>query len=208
MTAKPTALNRPVSRDQVVRVAFDIIDADGIEGFNLRLVARKLGIKAPSLYNHFSSKADLLECVSRELMLRTQLPDADERDWREYTVKLALYFRRNLMTHYNVAPLLLSYFPRDILISAYDRSIRRYEAPVAWHLMISEGVEKFTLGSALFAAALKSQGKAAFPVFDRQAYAQLATAIEANPYDDEQLFTETVRHFLSAIPDGLAAAPD
>lgn len=41
-----------ISRENVVAVAAEIADRDGIEAATLSAVARKLGIKTPSLYSH------------------------------------------------------------------------------------------------------------------------------------------------------------
>ena len=53
--ARPT---KPlISRDLCAQAALRIIDEDGLEALSLEKLARELGVKAPSLYHHFSNTA-------------------------------------------------------------------------------------------------------------------------------------------------------
>lgn len=183
----------------------ELIDEQGLEACNLRAVAARLGVKAPSLYKHFHNKADLLAEVAHELIFQTRLPASKSDDWREFVVQLALATRRMLLRHARAALLILQYFPRETLLAQYERSIRGYGAAPEHHLMITEGVEKFTYGSALFAAASIAQDKPAMPHFDRTRFPYLDRAVKANPHDEETLFVQTLRHFLDGVPDAPAA---
>jgi AcrR family transcriptional regulator len=46
-------------RAEIVRVALGILERDGPEGVTMRAIAEELGIRAPSLYKHFSDKEAL-----------------------------------------------------------------------------------------------------------------------------------------------------
>lgn len=46
--------------DELVRACTQMIAADGFAAFSLRKVAERVGIKAPSIYEHFESKEALL----------------------------------------------------------------------------------------------------------------------------------------------------
>ncbi|UJR78430.1 TetR/AcrR family transcriptional regulator [Sandaracinus amylolyticus] len=50
--------------DEVVDVALALVDAEGEEGLGWNRVARALGVKPPSLYNHVESGADLRRRVA------------------------------------------------------------------------------------------------------------------------------------------------
>ena len=53
------------ARDRVVNAALKAFAQDGYNGVSMRDLGQELGIKAPSLYSHFPSKADLLtECLA------------------------------------------------------------------------------------------------------------------------------------------------
>lgn len=55
-----------ITRDDVVTAAAEIADRDGIEAATLSAVARSLGIKTPSLYNHVEGA----EGLRRQLAIR------------------------------------------------------------------------------------------------------------------------------------------
>ena len=58
------------ARDRVVNAALKAFAQDGYNGVSMRDLGRDLGIKAPSLYSHFPSKADLLSACLAPLMTR------------------------------------------------------------------------------------------------------------------------------------------
>lgn len=54
---------RKVDSDLVLDGALDLLDERGLAGFSMRLLARRLGVKAPSLYEYFSGKDEVLTAV-------------------------------------------------------------------------------------------------------------------------------------------------
>lgn len=52
--------------DRILALASELFLADGADGFSMRKLARRLGVTAPALYKHFSSKEDLLQKVLLE----------------------------------------------------------------------------------------------------------------------------------------------
>jgi AcrR family transcriptional regulator len=48
---------------QIVRAARKLVERDGRDGFSMNDVAAAVGVRAPSLYNHFKDRADLLAAV-------------------------------------------------------------------------------------------------------------------------------------------------
>jgi TetR/AcrR family tetracycline transcriptional repressor len=192
---------RSLDRKAVVAMTLQIIDRYGLEAVNLRFVAKKLGVKAPSLYNHFDNKSDLLSEVARMLLLEARRPKDPNLEWREYLVEVSVEARRVILAHHKAAPLLFQFFPREILLTAYEVAVQHLRAPPAFWMMVIEVLEKFTFGSALFAAAALSQHKPALPPFDVKRLPGLAEAIAANPFDPEELFVESLRRFLKTIPD-------
>src|SRR5438552_1175130 len=53
-----------VDREMIVSQARDMIETDGLGELSLGKLAAALGIKAPSLYKHVASKAELLRAVN------------------------------------------------------------------------------------------------------------------------------------------------
>ncbi len=73
----------PLSRDRIAFAALDLIDESGLEAMSMRKLGATLGFEAMSLYNHISSKDDLLALVSD--LLYGEIIDAygePDGDWR------------------------------------------------------------------------------------------------------------------------------
>lgn len=65
-----------ISRDTLVEHAWNIASREGVEALSLARIATALGVKAPSLYNHMKSKAELLKAVN-ELTIRRLFNELD-----------------------------------------------------------------------------------------------------------------------------------
>lgn len=189
-----------ITREGATRAALEIIDRDGLEALSLELVARNLGVKAPSLYHHFRDKAELLAEVARFILLDLGLGEQpEELAWDEALVQVCLATRRALLRHHNAAPLLLQFFPRHIMLRGYERWIATCPLPPAAHLTMIEGTEKLTYASALFAAAALARDIPAMPPIDPDRLPHLARAIDANPHEPEALFEAALRTFLAGF---------
>jgi TetR/AcrR family transcriptional regulator, transcriptional repressor for nem operon len=53
------------SRERILAAARKVAQAHGYSGLNFRDLAVEVGIRAPSIYHHFPSKADLAAAVAR-----------------------------------------------------------------------------------------------------------------------------------------------
>lgn len=62
-TAKKNSSKGTDSRERVLQIAAKVLAERGYAGTTMRLVARRSGLEAASLYYHFSSKDELVECV-------------------------------------------------------------------------------------------------------------------------------------------------
>ncbi|WP_201170183.1 TetR/AcrR family transcriptional regulator [Pseudomonas sp. S31] len=189
-----------ISKELAVRAALEVVDDEGIEGLTVQLVARKLGVKAPSLYYHFKGKAEMLEEIARMIQVEAIIPRTHNTDdWREQLIQLAVAVRASILRHPRAAPLLLQFFPRHLMLKYYDFWVNRYDVPAERRMLVIEGVEKLTYGSALIGAMSRANGTAPMPEFDEQEFPHLAEAIKAHPMTDEQAFIETLKIFLSAF---------
>lgn len=185
-----------ISRDRAASAALSVIDTQGLDKLSLELVARRLGVKAPSLYYHFKDKNELLAEVALILLRDIDPPKIDENDWEKTLIRLCKSARRSILRHPNAAPLLLQFFPRRLLLGAYDFWISMCPYPPEAHMAIIEGTEKLTYASALFEAAARSYGIEPMPDFELEQFPHLTKAVQANPYDDEEMFEEAVTAFL------------
>jgi TetR/AcrR family tetracycline transcriptional repressor len=189
-----------ISKALATRAALDVIDAQGIDALSLDAVAKRLGVRAPSLYYHFRNKAELLGEVARHILMEASVPlPQGPANWRAATVDLSISVRRSILRHARAAPLILQFFPRHLLLAAYDHWLAHYDVPAELHMVIVEGVENLTFGSALFAAMSRANGVAPMPHFDPAKLPHLAAAVAANGRDEEGTFKAALEHFLNAF---------
>ncbi|NKQ56746.1 TetR family transcriptional regulator [Amycolatopsis sp. K13G38] len=199
---------RPIlSYDGIVESALALIDADGLEAFSVKRLARAMNVRGPSLYYYFPDKAAILEAVARLIVRSTPRPrDRAPEHWIEYFVTQSLNFRRTILRHANAAPLLLEFMPRDVFAPTYEVSARFLaEAGIPDHqrVLIMDGLDRFTLGAALTEAMKPAADrKDIFPHFDPVLQPSLARSVSANELTPEALWAESIRTFLRGIVAG------
>lgn len=195
----PTAKRPLIDADEAVRTALAMIDDEGFSTFSVEKLSRRLGVRGPSLYHHFADRADLLARVARLVLI--EVPDAWDAEeppaWDEGLVRMAVELRRAILRHPNTGPILLDFFPRQLMLGPYEHVAGALAAagiPGHRHVLIMEGVEKLTLGSALYHATFGDVNAATHPA--------LAQAVSANGAGDEDLFVATLRAFLRGVAEG------
>src|ERR1700722_9536854 len=142
-----------ISRREVAEKALVLVDAVGVEGFNIRSLGGLLGVNGASLYYHYRNKDDILEDVARHALRDLELPDPESEDWLAWLVACNLGYRNALLAHPNVVPILLRgapgryrpQFVMDYLTKIFDESGYRAD-DLEWML---EVLESFTIGLVL-----------------------------------------------------------
>jgi TetR/AcrR family tetracycline transcriptional repressor len=84
-----------------------------------------------------------------------------------------------------------------MLVDVNERAMGFYEAPQKLHLMITEGIESLTYGSALFCAAYQARNKPAWPTMSAKQYPRLTSAIGVAGKSHEKRFSDLLRRFLN-----------
>ncbi|WP_049568856.1 TetR/AcrR family transcriptional regulator [Nonomuraea sp. SBT364] len=87
------------SRDEIVRAAVELLDADGLDGLSMRRLGAKLSAGATSLYWYVANKDELLELVYDEVWGEMRLPDPTETTWRATASVFAHSMRRLILRH-------------------------------------------------------------------------------------------------------------
>lgn len=87
-----------LSRDEIVRVAIQVADAEGQDAVTMRRIARELNAGTMSLYWHIASKEELLDLMIDEVQGGRPLPDPSG-DWRQDMDQLARITRQSLHQH-------------------------------------------------------------------------------------------------------------
>lgn len=59
-------------KEEIILAALDIASQDGLSGISMSKIAEKLGIKKPSLYNHFKSKEEIISAMYQYLRDRSK----------------------------------------------------------------------------------------------------------------------------------------
>jgi TetR/AcrR family transcriptional regulator, tetracycline repressor protein len=96
-----------LDQSKIVAAALDLLDKDGFDGLTMRSLAKKLGIKAASLYWHVHSKQDLLSLLADEICAPMRKPDGTLH-WRKQLEILGNEYRRILLAHRDAARVLSS----------------------------------------------------------------------------------------------------
>ena len=96
-----------------------------------------------------------------------------------------------MLRHPNAAPLALRFFPRQVMLTAYENSLVDCPYPPEVQIVFSELTEKFAFGSALFAAAAEAHHIPAMPEVDPLRFPTLARALEVAA-SEEEVFVEAL----------------
>ena len=80
------------TRERILEVAEELIARHGVEAFELKEVAARVGIRSPSIFAHFKGREDLAECVSRRVgeTIVAQFAATATGDPLEYRVDVTL----------------------------------------------------------------------------------------------------------------------
>jgi AcrR family transcriptional regulator len=91
--------------DRIVDAALVLIDREGLDALTMRRLAGELGAGAASLYRHVVNREELLVLVM-DSVLGDMRPPPEGGTWRETSEWMACEFRRVLVSHRGVIPLL------------------------------------------------------------------------------------------------------
>jgi AcrR family transcriptional regulator len=97
-TTRHAATRRtPLSRGQVLQAAVTLADESGIGALSMRKLGQVLGVEAMSLYNHVTSKGDLLDGMIDVVFSEVGLPAGD--GWKAAMRQRAISVREVLGRH-------------------------------------------------------------------------------------------------------------
>ena len=78
-----------LSREQIVTAALDLLDAEGLEGMNMRALGKRLNSAATAVYWHVGSRESLIALAADRAWAEVQLPDPAEVGWRTAASQMA-----------------------------------------------------------------------------------------------------------------------
>jgi len=95
-----------LTRQRIVEAASALADAEGLEAVSVRRLATELGVQGPSLYNHFATKAEILDAVADAVIAQVDLSAFASHDWLEALRLWAHSYHAVLSAHPNIVPVL------------------------------------------------------------------------------------------------------
>jgi AcrR family transcriptional regulator len=88
-----------LSREQIVRTAVEMLDAEGTEGLSMRKLGTRLGAGATSLYWYVAHKDELMELAVDEVFGEVYVPEIGDTSWRVGASVLCTGLRAALIRH-------------------------------------------------------------------------------------------------------------
>lgn len=88
-----------LSREQIIRAAIEILDAEGTAGLSMRRLGSKLGSGATSLYWHVAHKDELMELAVDQVLGEVYVPERGDTSWRMGVSVWANGMRATLLRH-------------------------------------------------------------------------------------------------------------
>src|SRR5687767_11371855 len=88
-----------LTRDRIVRATIELLDAEGLDGLNMRSLGERLGSAATAVYWHVESKDNLVRLAADAVWSEVELPDLGEVDWRTAGTTMATSLHAMLTRH-------------------------------------------------------------------------------------------------------------
>ncbi len=131
-TAGSTPVRAPLTREQTVQAAIELIDERGLRELSMRAVGHRLGVEGMALYRHVASRENLLDAIVErvldELYGDPEVHLSPRNGWRDYLSRLAHGVRRLALAHPQVFPLVATRPPTAPWIRPPLRSLRWIDA--------------------------------------------------------------------------------
>lgn len=97
-----------LSSDRICEAALQLVSATG--GFTIPALARTLGVRPSSLYNHVAGRDDIVELLRERAMSEVRLPaDDPERPWRDVVADILRSYRHSYARYPKLIPLLTAH---------------------------------------------------------------------------------------------------
>lgn len=118
-----------LSKEIIVDAAMAIVDESGMPAMTTRAIAKRLGVGQASLYNHISSRDELLDLLNARVLDGVDLTALDHPDWTEAVYRGTLAFLAALQRHPNMMGVLATRPARtDPSLTYYERMHERLRA--------------------------------------------------------------------------------
>ncbi|WP_051580221.1 TetR/AcrR family transcriptional regulator [Pseudonocardia acaciae] len=113
---RPRRRKAPITPEQVVDTALDVVAKEGYEALTMRRLAAALDTGPASLYAHVVNKADLDELLIGRLCSELDLPTPDPSAWREQARAVCAQIRDQYLRYPGISRAALAMAPTDLEI--------------------------------------------------------------------------------------------
>lgn len=144
-----------LTQDLIVSEALKLLQEDGLENVTFRKLAKRLGVKGPSLYWHIDDKAFLLGRMTRSIMTECLSKIGPAETWQEWLYSFGLQLWHAQLTIRDCNALLLqAKWEREWLadLSTFLTShLSDLGLPAEKAMVMQSGVQAIVTGWAAFA---------------------------------------------------------
>jgi AcrR family transcriptional regulator len=107
-----------ISRTEIFEAVLGLVDAEGLDAVSMRRVAALVSVQASSLYNHVSTKEELLDGAADQVVAGVDVSAFDTGDWLAALESWARSYHAALAQH----PKMVPWFARGVRRG--ERSLR------------------------------------------------------------------------------------
>jgi AcrR family transcriptional regulator len=111
---RPRRRQAPITVEQVIDTALDVVATEGYEALTMRRLANALDTGPASFYAHVVNKADLDELLIARLCAELRLPEPDPAAWREQIRGVCIQMRDQYLKYPGISRAALSMVPTDL----------------------------------------------------------------------------------------------
>lgn len=90
MSTVKEAPRKDLNLDEILTVACELIERDGVDAFTMRRLAEELGRSTMATYRHVGNKDELILAAADSVLARVALPDNPDASWNERFHQVAL----------------------------------------------------------------------------------------------------------------------
>jgi AcrR family transcriptional regulator len=222
-----SSARRPEKQRELVRVALQIADRDGLEAVSMRRVSAELGWGTMTLYSYVAHKDELLGLMADELGVELLVPAPLPADWREAMTAIARRTRQLLLNH----PWVMSATRGTLMSPAFARHVEQtfealaqlgagagagdgVEVDVRLQRSIARAVDDYTIGATRGEIHERQNGPAAMEskrahltrLLESEDLPRLAHAFASGALDGEGASEREFERGLDWLLSGIAAS--
>jgi AcrR family transcriptional regulator len=206
----PPSSRDSLSRTRVLKEALALLDREGAHRFSIRRLAEHLGVTPMAVYNHVTSKDDLLQGIANAVIEEVKYP-SPVGDWQKVVRLCFRALRRACLAHPGAVPLIESaealppavFQPMEITLTVLQRAGFTPDDALRAHFLLTT----FTLGQVSYQ--IKGWGRGIDPATAMKegriaaaTFPAIAHAASLKNWD----FDKSFEFGLSTILAGLAAS--